>query len=170
MSPKQKSRVRSLPDLLTGVDSLVWYTLALIRRRKVNWLHVRSTRTQTTSSGPIISWPQVQVLVGPQRRYMKKKKKKNDGLKRGLPDKEYWKNYCTVGELKKFIETNKIPDNALILYQRIEDAYFKEHGWSRNSVKKPHLVYPEMGKDEFVVVFGPIKYNKDPNIYLTAHF
>jgi len=32
------------------------------------------------------------------------------------------------------------------------------------------LVYPEMGKDEFVVVFGPIKYNKDPNIYLTAHF
>lgn len=32
---------------------------------------------------------------------------------------------CTVGQLLDFIEKNKIPKNAKILYQRIEDSYFE---------------------------------------------
>lgn len=32
--------------------------------------------------------------------------------------------YCTVGDLKKFIEKNNIPDDALVLIQRVEDRYY----------------------------------------------
>jgi hypothetical protein len=33
--------------------------------------------------------------------------------------------YCTVGDLKKFIEKHGIPDDSVILIQRIEDRYYE---------------------------------------------
>lgn len=35
----------------------------------------------------------------------------------------------TVGDLKRFIEENKLSDDAPILVQRVEDVYFGKHGW-----------------------------------------
>jgi hypothetical protein len=36
----------------------------------------------------------------------------------------------TVGQLKKFIEEYQIPDDAVIVYQRIEDFYFEQNNWT----------------------------------------
>ena len=46
--------------------------------------------------------------------------------------KRYRKNLDdnrTVGYLLKFIKENNIPDDAIILYQRIEDYYFEKGNW-----------------------------------------
>lgn len=37
--------------------------------------------------------------------------------------------YLTVGQLKKFIEENNLPDDAIVVTQRVHDVYFEEHGW-----------------------------------------
>jgi hypothetical protein len=36
----------------------------------------------------------------------------------------------TVGKLRKFLEEHpELPDNALVLTERVEDKYYEEHGW-----------------------------------------
>jgi uncharacterized membrane protein len=37
--------------------------------------------------------------------------------------------YMTVGALKKFIEKHEIPDDALVVVQRVEDFYYEDHDW-----------------------------------------
>jgi len=74
----------------------------------------------------------------------------------------------TIGELREALkDKKKYPDDGLVLYQRIEDIYFEEHKWK--SVKKDDGELPGM-KDEFVHVFTNIKYRRDKNLYLTAHY
>lgn len=43
--------------------------------------------------------------------------------------KEKFEHHLTVGDLKKSIELYNIPDEAKVVIQRIEDVYFKRHGW-----------------------------------------
>lgn len=75
--------------------------------------------------------------------------------------------YITVKELKKFLKDNKISDYAKIYYQRVEDIYFKNHGWK---VKfKPNvddLIYD----DEYIGACRVIKYKNDKNLYFTAFY
>jgi hypothetical protein len=40
-----------------------------------------------------------------------------------------YRDYLTVGGLKKFIEEHNVPDDAIVLSQRVEDIYFEKHGW-----------------------------------------
>lgn len=89
-------------------------------------------------------------------------------LKGNVPNNKYWSDYLTVGKLKKYIEENKLPDDALILYQRIEDFYFNKNGWSKNSIKKSDPFW-KGHPDEYVVVWSYCRY-KDKNLYLTAHY
>ena len=42
---------------------------------------------------------------------------------------EYTDN-LTVGKLKEFLNKHKLPDNAIVIVQRIEDVYYEKHGWS----------------------------------------
>lgn len=78
-------------------------------------------------------------------------------------------NNLTVGQLLEFIRENNIPMDAKVLYQRIEDHYFsKGTGWSENSILKPDEY--NLGTDQYVEVFTPIKYPDDRNLYLTAHY
>ena len=37
--------------------------------------------------------------------------------------------YMTVGALKKFIEKHEVPDDALVVVQRVEDFYYEDHEW-----------------------------------------
>lgn len=37
--------------------------------------------------------------------------------------------YMTVGSLKKFMEEHQLPDDAIVVVQRIEDFYYEDHGW-----------------------------------------
>jgi len=52
-------------------------------------------------------------------------------MPRELTKKELksYKGFCTVGDLLKFIKENQIPDNALVLCQRVEDVYYEESNW-----------------------------------------
>lgn len=59
---------------------------------------------------------------------------------------EGYNDYCTVGDLKKFLEKHNLPDDAKILLQRVEDKYFeasKIHPQSSawESIKKEGLFY-----------------------------
>lgn len=47
--------------------------------------------------------------------------------------KEIYKHSWTVGQILRFIEKHNIPDDALILLQRVEDKYFEKSEW--NGVK-----------------------------------
>jgi hypothetical protein len=87
------------------------------------------------------------------------------------PDRKKIRGYATVGDLKKFIKQHKIPNNALILYQRIEDVYFKKYGWNKSicTVKKPDFEL-EGTMDTYVTVWAPVKFKDDSNLYLTAHY
>lgn len=42
---------------------------------------------------------------------------------------EGYQHFCTVGDLRKFLEKNNLPDDAKVLVQRIEDRYFDNHNW-----------------------------------------
>ena len=47
-----------------------------------------------------------------------------------IEDLTRYKDYLTVGRLKKFLEQNpELPDDALVLTQRVEDKYYEENGW-----------------------------------------
>lgn len=38
-------------------------------------------------------------------------------------------HFLTVGKLKAFLEKYQLPDDALVVVQRIEDKYYEKHGW-----------------------------------------
>jgi hypothetical protein len=42
-----------------------------------------------------------------------------------------YSHYLTVGDLKKFIIENNIPDNAMVVTQRVEDMYFEPRNPNR---------------------------------------
>lgn len=38
--------------------------------------------------------------------------------------------YLTIGKLRKFLQEHpELPDDALVLSQRVEDVYYEQHGW-----------------------------------------
>lgn len=44
--------------------------------------------------------------------------------------RELFEKFLTVGRLLDFIEKYKIPRDAKVLLQRVEDIYFEKHNWS----------------------------------------
>ncbi len=81
--------------------------------------------------------------------------------------------YLTVRELKKYIAD--LPDDSKIFVERIEDYYFKPgDGWIEHSKYKPNWLggspAPQTEKVQFIRIYSPIKYPKDKNLYLTAHY
>jgi hypothetical protein len=38
-------------------------------------------------------------------------------------------HYLTVGRLLEFIKENNIPEDAIVVSQRVEDIYFETHSW-----------------------------------------
>jgi len=73
-------------------------------------------------------------------------------------------HYLTVGELKKIIKN--IPDDARVLYERIEDVYFQEHGWDGVVVYKKNDYIDQ--PDQYVQAFTA--FLNDEDLCITAHF
>jgi len=47
-----------------------------------------------------------------------------------LEDLSSYKNYLTVGKLRKYLEQHpELPDDANVLIQRVEDRYYEKNGW-----------------------------------------
>ena len=72
----------------------------------------------------------------------------------------------TVGQLKRWIKEHKIPDDANVYYQRIEDVYFERHGW--NTIKRPWNGGET--ETEYIEAFGCYKFKDDSNLYINAHY
>lgn len=74
-------------------------------------------------------------------------------------DKE---NYLTVKELRKCIA--RLPENTPVFYHRIEDVYFKKHGW------KPDLLVTDEWEegDEYIRAFAVFKHSD--GVCITAHY
>lgn len=77
-----------------------------------------------------------------------------------------YKDFLTVGDLKKFLEKNNLPDDAPVLAQRVEDRYFEKCDWS---------VYPKNdeheGISEYHPVWGGVFYREDADIlFLDMHY
>ena len=78
-------------------------------------------------------------------------------------------NHClTVGQLKEIIY--KLPDDAQVFYQRIEDRYFEQGtGWTENGSQ---FMPSEFGGgfDHYIRAWGCVQYKNDKNVYITAHY
>ncbi len=84
--------------------------------------------------------------------------------------------YLTVGQLKKRLKG--LADDMPVFYQRIEDVYFKKHGWGSHSAMVPSG-FPEEAKhkeldDEYIRVWdgftGQARGSKKVLFLLTAHY
>lgn len=78
----------------------------------------------------------------------------------------------TVKELRVFLASNNISDDAEVFVQRVEDVYFEKHGWE--TIKKPEAFFH--GRSEYPHIneyFKPwccVKYKEDNNLYIDAHY
>lgn len=60
-----------------------------------------------------------------------------------------FEGYMTVGQLRKLLSDNTIPDDAKIMVERVEDVYFESNGWKTLKSENYLLGYPE----EYVPAF-----------------
>jgi len=80
-----------------------------------------------------------------------------------------------VKDLKKILEN--IPDNAEIVYERIEDEYFDEHGWEPIKLltdpwfnRKFNVDSEDVEESDWIGA-GDAFYNKEENKFkITAHY
>lgn len=63
-------------------------------------------------------------------------------------DIKKYSHHLTVGQLKEFLDEHNLPDDAIVMVQRIEDRYFENNNWS---------VYLKEGEEFYYA----IKWNKD---------
>lgn len=73
-------------------------------------------------------------------------------------------SYLTVGRLREAIKD--LPDDAPVLYERIEDVYFDKHGWKAELKPGEFPEYPS----QYIRAFTSVKYKEDDALYITAHY
>lgn len=78
---------------------------------------------------------------------------------------DYYDACLTVGSLRKALRG--LDDSVPVYYQRIEDAYFKKHGWSKTSV---FLNDAWDGREEFTRAFCVVSTDQAPGFFITAHY
>jgi len=69
----------------------------------------------------------------------------------------------TVGALKKSLEG--VDDETPVYYQRIEDFYFSEHGWT---VSK--MTWQDGEESEYIRAFSSFKHPGDSVFIINAHY
>lgn len=62
-------------------------------------------------------------------------------MTRTIEDVSTYTHYCDVGTLLDFIAKHKLPRDAKVLLQRVEDKYFENHNWG--VVRKEGQFYNE---------------------------
>jgi hypothetical protein len=95
-----------------------------------------------------------------------RRRKKNPNETKCGKDKQL-ENYLTVGKLREVIA--KLPDDAPVFIERIEDVYFDPgKGWQENSAFKD--VEGDGHLSQFIQAYWPIVFKKDEAVYLTPHY
>lgn len=83
----------------------------------------------------------------------------------GKEIKDRYKAHLNVGDLKKFIEQNNLPDDAKVLVQRVEDFYYEQNNWG------VYLKDSSEGVQQYHPVFSCVKYeDEDDILMLDLHY
>ena len=93
--------------------------------------------------------------------------------------------YLTVGMLKEFIEKHNLPDNAIVVTQRVSDAYF-EGGHDISGMRSADGILPEgsrssewgvyckdthEGEEQYYPLWCCVKYkDEDDVLFLDVHY
>ena len=81
--------------------------------------------------------------------------------------KSYSDFHLTVGRLKEILNKHPLPDDAVVVIQRIEDRYFEKHGW-KVYVKKDCLTDEPL---QYHPAFCCPFYMDDPDIlFINLHY
>lgn len=76
-----------------------------------------------------------------------------------------YEHYLTVGTLKKFLEEHNLPDNAKVVVERVEDAYYENNNWS---------VYEkdtDNGKSQYTPAWCAVRYKEDKDLlFIDLHY
>ena len=72
-----------------------------------------------------------------------------------------------VKDLKEFIETHNLKDDAVVMIQRVEDFYYEENNW-KVLVKKDWNGFPT----QYHPAFSCVKYKSESNdlLFIDLHF
>jgi hypothetical protein len=73
----------------------------------------------------------------------------------------------TAGELKQMLYA--VPDDYQVVYQRIEDVYFEEHGWDKSVIKTPSDVHCGIDND-MIPAFQAFQWPEFKILVITAHY
>ena len=76
-------------------------------------------------------------------------------------------HYLTVGALRRVLA--ELPDDSRVFYERIEDVYFKKHGWKPDKLIRTDHTEPEDNlNDEYIRAFCAFEHDSD--VHITAHY
>ncbi len=77
----------------------------------------------------------------------------------------------TVGDLKKFLAENDLPDNAPVVIQRIEDVYYEKHGWGVYKKEDEHTEFSRRHNEKIKngTYLDKVKYPNITEWHLTPH-
>lgn len=99
---------------------------------------------------------------------MIKKIQKTRELTNKMPKEELvngYQHFLTVGKLKEFLAEHDLPDNAKVVIERIEDAYYENNNWS---------VYEkdtDMGKAQYTPAWCAVRYQDDKDLlFIDLHY
>jgi len=70
-------------------------------------------------------------------------------------------------ELKTLRKHSELPDDALVLTQRVEDKYYEENGWG---VVLKESTWYETEQEQYHPAWCCVKYNDDENLYIDLHY
>ena len=94
---------------------------------------------------------------------METKKLKEEDLKNR-------KDGLRVGDLKKILNECNLPDDAIVMVERIHDVYFEKHGWcSYMTDTYSDNLFNTMNYSEFIPSWWAIT-DKDKYLLITVHF
>lgn len=76
-----------------------------------------------------------------------------------------YNQHLTVGDLKRWLASTNLPNDSLVMVQRVEDVYFEKHGWK---------VLPkecENGPTQYVPAWCCVKYNDEEDLmFIEMHY
>ena len=85
--------------------------------------------------------------------------------------------YLTVGRLKEFLNEHNLPDNAIVVIQRVQDVYYEKHNWGVYLKEGEHTFKDEEGNivKESLEHYHPawccVKYkDEDDVLFIDLHY
>lgn len=91
--------------------------------------------------------------------------------------KVVYRGYLNVGDLKAFLNKHNLPDDGLVMAQRVEDCYYKKYGWGVYLKEGEHTFKDNKGNiikeslEQYTPAFCCVKYNdENEHLFIDLHY